>query len=235
MIFCNFAFLCFFAFFTSYGSYFVFGGHFVFHFLAASSQDLLHAQFQASSSKKWASYAQLCFMAAILFFIRHFVFYSINSCGRSRSTCMQNFVLLASKLSKLCLKLSWYINLEMSYMRRSHCWQGGKTELFNSENFQFRIWSRKYWWNLKILFGFTGFYFLTCFALSIIERMSYNFLPLLIASWQTSSLIQLKISPGWIIHYLSVINVLFSTCKKYMKEKCYGYENFIRCTELRCK
>ena len=43
--------------------------------------------------------SELC---SILFYGGHLVIYSVNSCGRSRSTCMQNFVLLFSKLSKLC-------------------------------------------------------------------------------------------------------------------------------------
>ena len=31
------------------------------------------------------------------------------------------------------------------------------------------------------------------------------------------------------------INVLFSTCKKHMKEKYYGYENFTTHAELQCE
>ena len=64
-----------------------------------------HVKFRPSSSKIECVMLNFVLWRPFCFFDGHFVFYSINSCGRSRSTCMQNFMLLASKLRKLCLIL----------------------------------------------------------------------------------------------------------------------------------
>ena len=53
--------------------------------------------------------------------------------------------------------------------------------------------------------------------------------------WEHFQNIFLKIGENWWFSKNRCINVLFSTCKKYMKEKYYGYENFTTHTELRCE
>ena len=77
--------------------------------MAASSQDLLERKSLGHSSKieqvtrstctqNFGLLAQkLSALPSILFFGGHFIFYSINGCGRSRSTCI-----LARKLRELC-------------------------------------------------------------------------------------------------------------------------------------
>ena len=95
-----------------------FGGHFVlflaailfFTFWLRVVKIYFDTKFRPSSSKieqfggHFVFWRSFCFLVAILFLAA--IFFTFG-CGRSRYTCMQNFGLLARKLSELC-SISFY-------------------------------------------------------------------------------------------------------------------------------